>query len=250
MFAVKFGNGNAIEVRDVVNRLTLYHHVALAMNVSVSLPPPEFSNAGAFVDYVDQVWHSLAGATEHQFVFVCSDVEPFAQHIVDKFEAKCAETFGKHHDSITPTDERSVLRAGLSEDGKLRPRCWLLDTANGCIYCLKFEFASPIYQLSVFTGIVEKTVDGGFNFVIRKVVNWCGAAPESLQFARQQLNFWFNTPPTEQCWFRPNVKDCVNFIVDIEDALTGVAPKLPMLSATADGALNRWSERARIESSK
>ena len=249
MFAVKFGNGVAIEIRDVMNRLTLYYHVGLVMDVT--LPPPlmNYDSAGAFVDHVDHVWRCLAGATEHQFIFVCSDIEPFTLAVSEKFEAKHTSTFGKPHDSIVPTgaDERGRMRAELSEDGKLRPRCWLVDTSNGCVYSVRFQFALPIYQSTVFTGsLTPESV-----FTIRKLVKWCGAKPESLQFARQQLSFWFNTPATEQCWFRPNAeKDCFKFMIDIEDELVVTKPNLPMLSASPDGTLHRWSDRARIECSK
>lgn len=65
-------------------------------------------------------------------MFVCSDIEPFAVEISAKFESKCLKVFKKPHDVLVPTalDEVAKLRAGLSEDGKLRPRCWLLDKAK------------------------------------------------------------------------------------------------------------------------
>lgn len=179
MFAVKFGNGVAIEIRDVMNRLTLYYHVGLAMDIT--LPPPlmDYESAGAFVDHVDHVWRCLAGATEHQFIFVCSDIEPLERSASEKFEAKHTDTFGTPHECIVPSDERGKVRAELSEDGKLRPRCWMIDTANGTVYSVRFQFALPIYQSTVFTGsLTPESV-----FTIRKLVKWCGAV--RLLFANE-----------------------------------------------------------------
>jgi hypothetical protein len=54
-------------------------------------------------------------------------------------------------------------------------------------------------------------------FIVKDAKMWCGDPCFRGIWLAQQLNVWFNTPITEQCWFRPNSRDAFLFNIGILD---------------------------------
>lgn len=272
MFPVKFGNGPALEIRDIKSRAMIYYTIGMA--IGSKMPLPDWDNTFADVcanklnEFVDMLWSIIVTDLKYQWVLFCSDFE-FMQDS-EKFEEKCLKLFTTPSQTFEPLDEDGRKRASLSKDKKLRPRCWFVDTLTGQIFHVRFRFTSPIHVSTVLEGTItpsgeipddldsEKCVSLAPTFQIRHVHQWCGAAPPvgDEQFVRQQLNVWFNTPSTEQCWFRPDQeKDCVKFYVDIVSADSPERMKLPVLTTIPEREKKeelicvKWTDVYRISSS-
>ena len=70
------------------------------------------------------------------------------------------------------------------------------------------------------TGILESREVNVTEFIIKDAKMWCGEKCFKGVWIAQQLNVWFNTPTSEQCWFRPSDEDAFSFTVGILDEMT------------------------------
>lgn len=259
---VKFGNGTAIEIVNMMSRALLYYHFGVVLKLKLPNPLPSHQNFTALelCDFVQSTLATIAASDllsdanprQRQWLFMCSDINPLTPKHNEKFEAKCVEVFGEEHQIIKPSTPEGEIREQVG--GELRQRCWLLDTCSGRTWCVKFQFASPIYQSTVLEGSITPVTDQQpATFHINNVRLWCGAEPQSDQFIRQQLNIWFCTPMNEQCWHRSSSNDVFKFVVDIPTASVSVdtSERLPVLSLRPQSfEIGKWNECHRVESSR
>ena len=70
------------------------------------------------------------------------------------------------------------------------------------------------------TGVLESREVDVTEFIVKDAKMWCGDSCFKCVWLAQQLNVWFNTPTSEQFWFRPSEKDPFSFTVGIWNELT------------------------------
>jgi len=241
---VQFGNGKAIEVRDILTKATLFLHFVgiLGLSKNVSEITEEDTDMNSFTNECLEV---IKRHTKYQWIMFCSDIEIFGDDS-GKFDHYYRWAFEQEDLIREPADdEESQLRASNSSSGKLKPRVWILNLKTEQVYGLYFNFADPIFSGSALEGMIVPT-DTSTEFHIREVNHWCGGdhtlATSSKQFIRQQLNVWFYSGD----WFQPSsISDSMKFYVDIpdEDVPRGIEGTLPVLS---ENDLNDWNKQNRI----
>jgi hypothetical protein len=70
------------------------------------------------------------------------------------------------------------------------------------------------------TGVLESREVDVTEFIVKDAKIWCGDGSLRCVWLAQQLNVWFNTPVTEECWFRPSSHDPFKFTVGVWDEIT------------------------------
>ena len=254
---VKFGDGKAVEVRNLT-RMLIYAHIAGLVSAPMRVsPPPDNApdKVTKMVAFVDDSLRALGEVCQSQWLCVCSDLEMLTPIPAESLEEKCKETFGSRSAEVTPYDAESTIRAEAG-DGVLRQRCWMLDLHSGRVFCVRFAFAAPIYQGTVLGGSLTPADElSCAQFHIKQPLSWCGsritpsasASPAGRKWIHQQLNAWFCTPTSADCWFRPNRDaDAFEFRLDLVVPPQTEEPTdatLPLLAT--DGS--KWVDSHRIE---
>lgn len=245
---VKFGDGVGIEVRSLMSKMLIYAHIVGLVSAPVHAVTME--SAIELNEYVDRCVKALRQICRYQWLVVCSDVEVFTPDVSEIFERKCESVFGSKSVTMQPYDQVSIVRSGPGS-GILRQRCWLMDLSSGRIVCVRYIFATPIYQGTVLNGSLAPADDTvSAMFEIRQCLSWCGSLttnmPASSGWLHQQLNAWFFSPVTEDCWYRPGDSDPFKFHIDMMIEAHPQSPganSVPIL--TTDG--KKWIDAHRVE---
>lgn len=283
---VRFGNGVAIEVRDLPTRITVLYMVTSALQdgglcrrEDIPDAPPNLQLGTEMNDFEDQCIKVIDNVVDEKlrWLMLCTDVNILTEgETTEKFDALYHKTFHRDPEcgATDPIRAECFQEIGLTHKQVI----WMIDRGTKRVFCIHLQFAPPIYKTSLLAGVmlrhntfqavyrreeaseeapvpqtddemlddnarmlqrlrellpseIDQDTDTGVlesrevdvtEFIIKDAKMWCGSADGCFRgvWLAQQLNVWFNTPVTEDCWFRPTAQDPFTVTVGVWDEIT------------------------------
>lgn len=282
---VRFGNGLAIEVRDLPTKITVLYmatsalmDAGLCQRADIPDAPTSLELGTEMNDFEDRCIGLIDGAVDEKlrWLMMCVDVNILTDgKVTEEFDRLYQTTF-----KTAPADEgveeeraKTMKEVGLQQ----KQLVWMIDRGTRRVFCIHLQFAPPIYKTSLLAGVmlrhttfqaiyrreeagdeeppipetedesltdvesmlkrlqemlptqIEDNTDAGIlesteldvtEFIVKDAKMWCGDPCFRGVWLAQQLNVWFNTPPTEQCWYRPTPQDPFTVTVGVWDEIT------------------------------
>ena len=157
---VKFGNGLALELRDLPTKMCVYYVLVCALEsagLAKEIPDiPEEPLLGTEMDdFVNECFGIVDDTIDEnlRWLMLCTDL-----HILpngkptEQFNETYQKAFGVCRQNEENTRKELFETLGIAR----QERVWMIDRCAKRVFCVHFEFASPIYKTSLLAGVMLK----------------------------------------------------------------------------------------------
>ena len=159
---VKFGNGVAIEVRGMGTRLTVYYMLTCALSSAglVTLeqlpdPPVEPIQGNEMNLFEERCFQIIDDAVNKKlrWLMLCTDVNILSEDATEEFNRCHVKAFNRESPLAEDPDvsrAEVMVEVGVT----MQERVWMVDRQTKRVFCVHFNFASPIYRTTLLAGVM------------------------------------------------------------------------------------------------